>query len=331
MRKDISMNTLVAMTKQSNSPVVSVVIPVRNGKDFIHEALDSVLSQSFTDLEVIIVNDGSTDYDYALLEEIDPRVKVLDLSGCGVSTARNKGMQHARGTYIAFLDADDVWFPGKLEAQISYFNFHPEVGVVYGKFIKWHPDANGVFPAAESSWVNCANLTRAEANRSGWIYTKLLMGLLVGMNTAVIRRSVYYQIGGFNEAMRIGEDYDFWLRAARVAEMHSLDGDVAFYRIHNASAMHKLSRDNHMANLLKSADVRWGLTNPDQTSVSRQEFDARLAKVHFGHGYLHFWHGQLEVAQKAFLEAFLGGALRFKSTVYLVATLFRALLSKVSN
>lgn len=316
------------MKMLSNSPLVSVVIPVRNGKDFIHEALDSVLTQSFVDLEVIVVNDGSTDYDYELLERTDTRVRVLRLAGCGVSKARNTGMQQAIGKYIAFLDADDVWFPGKLEAQVRYLDCHEDVGVVFGKFVKWYRGANGKFPVAKSMWMNCAYLTELEPTRSGWIYTKLLMGLLVGMNTAVIRRSVYYQIGGFNEAMRIGEDYDFWLRASRVAEMHSLNEAVAFYRIHDASAMHMVVQENHMANVLKSADVRWGLSNPDQTSLSRREFNGRLAMIHFGHGYSHFWHGQLQVAQKSFVKAFLGGALRVRSTTYLAATLARILLKE---
>lgn len=306
---------------QSKSPVVSVVIPVRNGKDFIHEALDSVLTQSFTDLEVIVVNDGSTDYDYELLEKIDARVRVISLAGCGVSTARNKGMQQASGAYIAFLDADDVWFPGKLEAQINYFKHHPNVGVVFGRFVKWYRDANGTFPQAESMWVNCSNFTEVDPTRSGWIYTKLLMGLLVGMNTAVIRRSVYYQIGGFNEAMRIGEDYDFWLRASRVAEMHALDGIVAFYRIHYASAMHKVVRENHMAVVLKSADFRWGISDPTETTLNRRDFQNRLAMTYFDHGYMHYWHGSYDVARIAFLRAFLTGGRRFRSFLYLILSI----------
>ena len=313
------------------APRVSVVIPVRNGKDFIHEAIDSVLRQGFVDLEVIVVDDGSSDYDYKQLEAIDPRVNVLRLEGCGVSRARNTGMRVAQGEFIAFLDADDVWFPGKLEAQIRYFDQHQDVGVVFGQFVKWHADSQGVFAPAESIWSNCTDLVSSEVERSGWIYTKLLMGLLVGMNTAVIRRSIYYQIGEFNEAMRIGEDYDFWLRASRVAEMHSLNGPVALYRIHAASAMHKVARENHMATLLRSADIRWGISNPDQTSLIRNEFESRLAMTHFGHGYLHFWHGHLEIAKQSFKRALMGGARRGRSTLYLTATVARMLVTSFSR
>ncbi len=193
-------------------PRVSIVIPVRNGKDFIHEAINSVITQGFLNLEVIVVDDGSNDYDYKQLEDMDPRIRVLRLDGYGVSRARNTGMRVAQGEFIAFLDADDVWFPGKLEAQIRYFDQHRNIGVVFGQFVKWHADSRGVFASAQSIWSNCADLVRSDAQRSGWIYTKLLMGLLVGMNTAVIRRSIYYQIGEFNEAMRIEElDSIIWV------------------------------------------------------------------------------------------------------------------------
>eukprot|EP01041_Mallomonas_annulata_P027037 gene27037-48531_t len=231
----------------SSPPLTSVIIPVRNGKDFLEEALQSVVSQSSVNMEIIIVNDGSTDDDYERYTLLDKRIKVIHLSGFGVSHALNVVMIQAAGKYIAFLDADDVWFPGKLRAQIAYLELHPEVGIVFGGFTRWIQMAGGEFPAASSLSKDCSQLVSADPSRSGWLYTRLLAGLLVGMNTAVVRREVYTAIGGFNESMRQGEDYDFWLKASRVAEMHSLAGEVALYRIHGSSAMHRLSEENHLA------------------------------------------------------------------------------------
>lgn len=122
---------------------VSVIIPVRNGKDFLQEALDSVLQQSFTNLELLLIDDGSTDDDYDRYALQDPRIRVIHLPGMGVSRARNVGMAQSRGDLLAFLDADDVWFPGKLQAQVSYFDAHPDVGVVFGKFIRWQALPSG--------------------------------------------------------------------------------------------------------------------------------------------------------------------------------------------
>lgn len=314
-----------ALSPTPLEPRVSVVIPVRNGKDFIHEAVDSILTQSFTSFEVVVVDDGSDDFDYTTLSDIDARIRTLRLEGRGVSHARNAGMQQARGEFIAFLDADDVWFPGKLQAQVRYFDRHPEVGVVFGSFIRWSADGNGVFPPAQSLWHDCEQLDEAEPARSGWIYTRLLLGLLVGMNTAVIRRSVYQAIGGFNPSMRVGEDYDFWLKAARITQMHALAGTVAFYRIHGSSAMHRLSRVSHLATLLQTAHLRWGLTNPDGSSISERDFRGRIGNVYFDHGYSHFWHGDLDVARHAFGRATLHSRRKARAAAYYVLTLWKSL------
>ena len=284
-------------------PRVSVIIPVRNGKDYLQEALDSVLQQSFTNLELLLIDDGSTDDDYDRYAVQDERIRVIHLTGKGVSHARNTGMAQARGDLLAFLDADDIWFPGKLQAQVTYFDSHPEVGVVFGKFIRWNAQPDGQFPPATSLIEDAAQFTSADPERSGWLYTRLLDGLLVGMNTAVVRRSVYEAVGGFNEAMRQGEDYDFWLKASRVAQMHSLNGPVALYRIHNASAMHRLSDDSHLVNLLHGASLRWGLNTHGDQQLGRRSFDKRLAGVYFDHAYAHYWYGNRMIARAAFWQA----------------------------
>ncbi len=291
------------MTGNSMPPRVSVIIPVHNCASYIHEAVNSVLTQSFSDLELMVIDDGSDDWDYRQLETLDPRVRVIRIGGEGVSRARNRGMKEARGTFLAFLDADDVWFPGKLTAQVRYFEQHPEVGVVFGGFIRWQAGAQGSFQPADQLMQDCSAVDRCEVARSGWLYSRLLSGLLVGMNTAVIRRDVYEAIGGFNEAMRQGEDYDFWLKASRICEMHALDAPVALYRIHGASAMHRLSDENHLSTLLVSASMRWGLTAPHGDHLTAQQFNQRLAQVAFDHGYTHFWHGKRDIARKHFLIA----------------------------
>lgn len=308
----------------SSTPKVSVVIPVRNGKDYLQEALDSVLQQSFSDLELLLINDGSTDDDYDRYALLDSRIRVIHLTGTGVSRARNVGMAQSRGELIAFLDADDVWFPGKLEAQVRYFEAHPDVGVVFGKFIRWPALPDGGFAPASTLTQDVSQLCKVEEDRSGWLYTRLLNGLLVGMNTAVVRRSVYEAVGGFNESMRQGEDYDFWLKASRIAQMHSLDGAVALYRIHPASAMHRLSPHNHLASLLKAASMRWGLAAQGGPSLSPKAFDERLGSVHFDHAYSHYWHGDRTVARGAFWQALKRRHRPLRSLAYIALSFWPA-------
>ncbi|MBB1075265.1 glycosyltransferase family 2 protein [Rhodoferax sp. 4810] len=306
---------------QLKMPCVSVVIPVRNGKPFIDEAIHSVLTQSYRDLELIIVNDGSNDDDYDRFSELDHRIRVIHLPGTGVSSARNVGMKNSKGRYIAFLDADDIWFPGKLTAQIRYLELHPNVWVVYGGFRKWVASADGKFAAASSLSRDCSDLIDTAPEKSGWLYTRLLTGLLVGMNTAVIRRSVYESIGGFNESMRQGEDYDFWLKSSRLAEMHSLAGEVALYRIHGNSAMHRHSKQNHLSVLLVAARMRWGLKNPDGLVLSEREFRRRLCEVAFDHGYTNFWKGNKQIAIRSFWSCLKGGYRPTRSIAYIVRCL----------
>ena len=313
------------------TPAVSVIIPVRNGREFIHEALASVCSQSFSDLEIIVIDDGSDDFDYQTLTQFDARIRVHRLAGSGVSTARNTGMQLACGQFFAFLDADDVWFPGKLAAQIRYFEQHPEVGCVFGGFTKWARADDGAFPPAQSLMQDCQDLITCETERSGWLYSRLLKGLLVGMNTAVIRREVFTLLGGFDASMRIGEDYLFWLKVSRIYPMHALDGPVALYRIHEASAMRLLDPENHLTQLLKIAVSRWGLTNPDGTGLPLDEFKKRLAESEFTHGYNHFWEGSPAVARRAFFRALKGGALPLRSAAYIALTSLRQALRALKN
>src|SRR5574337_107221 len=300
-----------------NPPRVSVIIPVRNGKDYLQEALESVLKQSFADFELLLIDDGATDDDYARYARQDERIRVIHLAGTGVSRARNVGMAQSRGDLLAFLDADDVWFPGKLQAQVRYFDAHPDVGVVFGKFIRWQALSGREFVPASSLIHDASHLNCATPERSGWLYARLLGGLLVGMNTAVVRRTVYEAIGGFNEALRQGEDYDFWLKASRVAEMHSLNGPVALYRIHGASAMHRLSPENHLVNLLNAAVTRWGLNSLDDHSLTPKSFHDRLARVYFDHAYAHYWHGDRAIARAAFWQALRRGHHPLRCLVYI--------------
>jgi len=306
---------------QSKNPNVSVIIPVRNGKPFLDEAVQSVLTQDYHDLELIIVDDGSTDDDYDRFLEVDRRIRLIHLPGNGVSTARNAGLQKSRGRYIAFLDADDAWFPGKLSAQIRYLELHPHVWVVFGGFGKWKAASDGQFLPVASLAHDCSGLSEASPERSGWLYTRLLTGVLVGMNTAVMRREVYESIGGFNESMRQGEDYDFWLKASRLAEMHSLAGDVALYRIHKDSAMHQLSVANHLELLLMAARMRWGLKNPDGTGLAERDFQRRLRQVEFDHAYAHFWRGDRRVAIRSFWSCLKGCYRPSRSLAYIIRCL----------
>jgi glycosyltransferase involved in cell wall biosynthesis len=186
-------------------PAVSVVTPAWNAAAFVRETLDSVRAQTFADWELVVVDDGSTDETVAIVDGYaarDPRIRLLRQANAGPSAARNHAMREARGRFFAFLDSDDIWQPGYLQAQLDVFAQHPETGLVTGngRFLGGPFDGQPTRPISPGFPVlPLATLIAKES--SVFIMT-------------VFRREVFDTIGGFDEAQWTSEDYDFWLRAA---------------------------------------------------------------------------------------------------------------------
>ncbi|MDB5799400.1 MAG: hypothetical protein JWL63_339 [Rhodocyclales bacterium] len=291
-----------AVSTPADALSVSVVIPVFNCWPLLGEAIDSVFAQSVPVAEVIVINDGSSDGDYQHFARKYPGVRVIDKPNEGVSASRNLGIREARGDIIAFLDADDVWLPGKLAAQLRLFQENPDVGVVFGRFEKWFADAAGAYRPWQEFGAVPADADM-DPERSGWLYGKLAMGLLVGMNTAAVRRSLLLEAGGFDESRQIGEDYELWLRLSRITRMQCIRDVVALYRMRAGSAMHGLREDNELAQLLATARERWGLDAPNCSGLTESAYRRRMAQVYFVHGYDHFWRGSAAVAHQAFKNA----------------------------
>lgn len=187
-------------------PEVSVIMPAFNVADYLREAAESALSQTWTDLEVVIVNDGSTDGTGSIAESIrrhDPeRVRVIAQKNAGLAAARNTAMRHARGEYFALLDSDDVWLPGFLASQMAFFGENPRLDVVTGNavFLGSRKDGQLARP--------CPDL------RPDLTLETILTDEEAVFVMSVFSRRVFDTIGGFDESMRTNEDYDFWLRAA---------------------------------------------------------------------------------------------------------------------
>jgi glycosyltransferase involved in cell wall biosynthesis len=175
------------------NPLVSVIIPVYNGEKYLAEALDSVAAQDYTPLETIVVDDGSTD-GTAQLAQARPEVRYIYQTNQGGGGARNTGLAAATGDFIAFLDADDVWLPGKLHAQVAYLLAHPEVGIVFTRMES--------FLEPGATWP--AGLNEAYYAQGPVAY---LPSALLG------RRRVFEQVGLFDASYRTDEDSDWFFRA----------------------------------------------------------------------------------------------------------------------
>lgn len=185
------------------SPQISVVIPVYNGERTILETIASVQQQTFSNFELIIINDGSTDRTLELVNSVeDPRIKIFSYSNGGLSVARNRGISHATGEFITFTDADDLWTPDKLELQLAALQEHPDAGVAYSW--TYYMDEKG-----ESFHTSSTVLFE------GNVHANLLLGnFLESGSNPLIRREAIESVGEFDSTLRYCEDWEYWLRLA---------------------------------------------------------------------------------------------------------------------
>jgi glycosyltransferase involved in cell wall biosynthesis len=202
---------------------VSVVIPCYNQARFLSEAIDSVCHQTHTQHEVIVVDDGSTDLTQSVAQRYGG-VRYIYQPNQGVSAARNAGIRQSRGTYLAFLDADDRLLPDALAAGIDCFRKSQSCGFVVGRYRNI---------ATDGSPISGPN------RRSGAhdFYDALLRGNIIGVPATVLfRRAAVESVGGFNARFTLGEDYDLALRIARTLPVVEYDSVIAEYRHHNENA-----------------------------------------------------------------------------------------------
>ncbi len=177
---------------------VSVIIPAHNRVRFLKEAIHSVLAQDYRDVQLIVVDDGSTDETPKLLESYR-QILIVRQARSGVSAARNAGIAVASGQLLAFLDSDDLWLPEKLSTQVAFFEDHPDALICQTEEL-WIKDGVRVNPK------------RRHRKDSGMIFERSVELCLVSPSAVMMRRGLLAEVGGFDEAMPACEDYDLWLR-----------------------------------------------------------------------------------------------------------------------
>jgi glycosyltransferase involved in cell wall biosynthesis len=203
-------------------PAVSIIMPAYNVEPFVGGAIESVRSQTFSDFELVVVDDGSTDGTAAAVErhaQEDGRIRLLRQANRGLSAARNVALQHSRGAHFAILDSDDAWTPSFLGAQIDILERRPDVDIV---------TTNAWFVGGSSSGRTAGPQPdpRPDPDLRNLLHDETSVFVM-----CVFRRRVYEAIGGFDEAFRSNEDYDFWIRAAIAGFRFARnDTPAAYYR-----------------------------------------------------------------------------------------------------
>jgi glycosyltransferase involved in cell wall biosynthesis len=248
------------------APTLSVLMPAYNAGRFIDQAIESVLAQSFSDFEFIIVDDGSTDDTRAIIERYaarDPRIRLFSRPNTGLVGARNDTLAPARGEFLAFLDADDVALPGRFERQVSYLQAHPEYVLVASRVIIIDPDGDPLRIMGEA--LGHEDLERGLLGARGQ---------LLYNSSVTARQQAVLAVGGYMPDTDPAEDLDLFLRLAEVGRMVVLDEPLTMYRESLNKVGHTQCRRQGEAyrDILVEAHRRRGLEPPD--AVRRVSFSA---------------------------------------------------------
>ena len=249
-----------------NPPLVSAIIPTHNRAWALGRAVDSVLAQTHQPLELIVVDDGSTDETPEILAPLAARRHVILLKqpNRGVSAARNAGIKKARGPLLAFLDSDDEWLPEKIEFQVEFMDRHPDQVLVQ----------------TQEAWIRAGrrvNPGLKHKKSAGDIFIPSLSRCLISPSAVMLRKGVFEEIGLFDEALPAAEDYDLWLRLLARHPAGLIDRELVIRhggRPDQLSARPALDRWRIMAleNILRNVDL-----SPDRRRAAEAELARRRA------------------------------------------------------
>lgn len=251
-------------------PTVSVILPTYNRAKYIGQAISSILSQDYTDFEIIVVDDGSTDETQTVVGDLkDSRIRYVYQQNQGRSNARNLALQLALGRYIAFLDSDDLYLQNKLTKQVQFLDANPEVGMVYTSALcidnEGHPLDD-----------------RYTASVSGKIYKSIAFfrPVTITLPTVMVRADVINQAGGFDERMDRFEDTDMWRRISKITIIQAMPENTCALRTHVENSLAK-QNSNAIIDALHYYSSK----------ILVEDIDIPLVVRHRGLGGLYYYYG----------------------------------------
>lgn len=268
-------------------PKVSVIIPAYNAEKYLAETIRSVLDQSYSDFEVIVVDDGSSDGTLGVARGFEPKVKALSKSNGGPASARNLAIRHSQGEYLAFLDSDDLWVEDKLEEQVAVLDANPKVGLVYGEALMFAGNAGEQKVEGKIGFTSDPS------------FRLLLFGDYIPNSTVMIRRACVDIIGLLNESRElIGvEDYEYWMRMARHFPMIGIPRPLAYYRIREGNLMGDGRDINKGLNLSIAAIREIERLYPNLWEECQVDREKLFARLHIRAGFA--WKGKRDWKQCA--------------------------------
>jgi len=272
--------------------MISVIIPAYNSDKYISEAIRSVLRQTCTDYEIIVIDDGSTDRTREIIENEFPQVRYFYIPNQGVSKARNCGIQRARGEFIAFLDADDLWLPEKLEKQLEVFKADQKLMLVFTENMDF--DTDGL---RKTLYWKKERLMKGDVVRNIFLYSN------VTTSTVMVRRQVFQEIGCFEESLKVAEDDNLWMRIALKFKIRLLDEVLVHYRWTENS----LSRSarNLLDGVIKNIELIENKYPELRKRLGKAIIRRKISDIYSSYGYYMFSSGNYAMSRRYYLRSII--------------------------
>jgi glycosyltransferase involved in cell wall biosynthesis len=289
-------------------PTISVIIPSYNCAAFLPETIESVLRQTYSDFEIVLVDDGSTDRTADIVRPYLSRVTYIHQQNKGLPGARNTGIRAAQGEFIALLDADDTWVPNKLERQMPRFA-DADVGIVYSDFSVRYSDGR----------FKPSYLVERPLASEGLVLEKYIQSRFLFPSTMILRRACFEEFGGFDEEMLAAEDIELFTRICSRWKVALVNEPlvIRYEGEHNiTSNQGKMSRYTILA-LQKVLRKQTDLTRSDREAISRE-----LGRQHWWRGYAALDEGDQNQARQSFTNAIRCDSSNFRSAAPLIAASF---------
>lgn len=277
-------------------PTISVLMPVYNGEKYLIEAIESILNQTYTDFEFIIINDGSSDNSELILRNLlkrDPRIQVISRGNRGLTASLNEGLGYVQGKYIARMDADDVAFPERFVQQITFLEHNPNYVAVGSRVLLIDSEGLPIRPFAQQT--NHEEIDAAHMDGKG--------GAIVHP-AVMLRRDALQKIGNYREAMEPAEDLDLFLRLAEIGKLANLPEMLLKYRMQVNSIGHTRRQEQKKAadNALIEAYRRRQIVLPNMLNTGGDRQNS-LAAIHRKWAWWSLGAGNIATARKHALLA----------------------------
>lgn len=223
------------MNKHNKQPLVSIIIPTYNSVRFIVNSVASATNQTYPNIEILIIDDGSTDETEMVVQQLSGPVRYIKQTNGGPSSARNHGIAQSNGEYIAFLDVDDEWEPSKIDKQVGFFENDKSLSIVATSYVRCNAD---LLP------VETITLSTPSKKKGTIPFRALLEKNQLLTSSIMIKKNILAKCGVFDEKIQFGEDWDFWVRIAQLGRIGYIHTPLCKYRAHSAGLTGKLDDKN---------------------------------------------------------------------------------------